>query len=63
MRRHKDRIGETLFAHGGDPVSDLAALFCVITSIWFQGEGNEELGRCGHTKERWPDITQTVALF
>ena len=35
-------------------------MFFDTTSIYFEGEGGDELGRTGHTKDHRPDLYQMV---
>ncbi|MGH8548807.1 MAG: IS1634 family transposase [Methylococcales bacterium] len=56
----KDRIEEALFARRRDLFSDLELVFFDTTSIYFQGEGGESLGRRGFSKDHRPDLKQMV---
>lgn len=56
----KDRIEEALFAHSRDLFSSLNLVFFDTTSIYFQGDGGERIGRYGHSKDQRGDCKQMV---
>jgi hypothetical protein len=56
----KDEIEEALFNRRRDLFSGLALVFFDTTSIYFEGEGGEELGERGHNKDHRPDLKQMV---
>lgn len=56
----KDRIEEGLFARNRDLFTELEMVFFDTTSIYFEGEGGETLGRYGHSKDHRPDRKQVV---
>lgn len=56
----KDLVEEGLFAFQRDLFSQLDLVFFDTTSIYFEGEGGENLGRYGNTKDRRPDRHQMV---
>jgi len=56
----KDRIEEALFARRRDLFTSLELVFFDTTSIYFEGEGGEQLGRYGHNKDHRPDRKQMV---
>ena len=56
----KDRIEEDLFAHRRDLFTDLQLVFFDTTSIYFEGEGGETLGKLGHSKDHRPDLKQMI---
>lgn len=56
----KDVIEEELFRRRRDLFSDLRLVFFDTTSIYFEGEGGEELGAYGHSKDHRPDLKQMV---
>ena len=56
----KDLVEEGLFAFGRDLFSQLDLVFFDTTSIYFEGQGGESLGRYGNTKDRRPDHHQMV---
>jgi transposase len=59
-RTNKDLIEEALFARRRDLFSDLDIVFFDTTSIYFEGEGGETIGRRGHSKDHRPDLKQMV---
>ena len=59
-RTNKDVIEEALFARRRDLFSDLDIVFFDTTSIYFEGEGGETIGRRGHSKDHRPDLKQMV---
>jgi hypothetical protein len=59
-RSTKDRIEEALFARDRDLFSSLQLVFFDTTSIYFEGEGGQSLGRRGHSKDHRPDLKQMV---
>jgi hypothetical protein len=59
-RTNKDLIEEELFARRRDLFSGLDLVFFDTTSIYFQGEGGETIGRRGHSKDHRPDLKQMV---
>src|SRR5690349_11905813 len=56
----KDRIEEGLFGRRRDLFTQLQVVFFDTTSIYFEGEGGEELGQYGHSKDHRPDLYQMV---
>ena len=56
----KDRMEEQLFARRRDLFSTLDVVFFDTTSLYFEGEGGEELGQYGHSKDHRPDEKQLV---
>ena len=56
----KDQIEEQLFAQRRDLFSEIELVFFDTTSIYFQGEGGQELGRHGKSKDHRPDLKQMV---
>jgi hypothetical protein len=56
----KDRIEEGLFRRRRDLYSTAEVVFFDTTSIYFEGEGGEELGQYGHSKDHRPDLHQMV---
>lgn len=56
----KDLIEEELFFRSRDLFSSLDLVFFDTTSIYFEGEGGETLGKRGHTKDHRPDLKQMV---
>jgi hypothetical protein len=56
----KDRIEEGLFAHRRDLFTDLQLVFFDTTSISFEGEGGQDIGQRGFSKDHRPDLYQMV---
>jgi transposase len=56
----KDAIEEQLFARGRDLFTDLEVVFFDTTSLYFEGDGGDELGHYGHSKDHRPDEHQMV---
>src|ERR1019366_5517937 len=56
----KDRIEEDLFAHRRDLFTDLQLVFFDTTSIYFEGEGGQDIGQRGFSKDHRPDLYQMV---
>jgi hypothetical protein len=56
----KDVIEETIFERGRDLFSQVGLVFFDTTSIYFEGQGGESIGRRGHSKDHRPDLPQMV---
>jgi hypothetical protein len=56
----KDRIEEGLFARRRDLFTQLQVVFFDTTSIYFEGQGGDELGQYGHSKVHRPDLYQMI---
>jgi transposase len=56
----KDVIEEKLFERNKDMFSSLSLVFFDTTSLYFEGEGGESLGRRGNSKDHRPDLKQMV---
>ena len=56
----KDRIEEGVFRHRRDLFSGLQLVFFDTTSIYFEGEGGQDLGQRGFSKDHRPDLYQMV---
>jgi hypothetical protein len=56
----KDRIEELLFARRQTLFGDLDLVFFDTTSIYFEGQGGQTIGRHGHSKDHRPDLKQMV---
>ena len=56
----KDRIEEGLFAQRRDLFSGLQLVFFDTTSIYFEGEGGQDLGQRGYSKDHRPDLYQMI---
>ena len=59
-RCQKDPIEEELFARRRDLFSSLDLVFFDTTSLYFQGQGGETIGRRGKSKDHRPDLVQMV---
>ena len=60
QRCTKDVIEEQLFARQRDLFTDLDVVFFDTTSLYFEGDGGNDLGRYGHSKDHRPDEHQMV---
>ena len=56
----KDIIEEELFFHTRDLFSSLDLVFFDTTSIYFEGEGGQTIGKRGYNKDHRPDLKQMV---
>lgn len=56
----KDWIEEELFEQRRDLFSTIDLVFFDTTSIYFEGQGGEELGQYGKSKDHRPDLRQMV---
>ena len=56
----KDRIEEGVFGHRRDLFSGLQLVFFDTTSIYFEGQGGQDIGRRGFSKDHRPDLYQMV---
>jgi Transposase DDE domain len=56
----KDRIEEEVFAHRRDLFTDLQLVFFDTTSIYFEGNGGEDIGQRGYSKDHRPDLYQMI---
>lgn len=56
----KDVIEEKLFQRRADLFSALSMVFFDTTSIYFEGDGGEETGSLGHSKDHRPDLHQMI---
>jgi transposase len=56
----KDRIEEGVFGHRRDLFSGLQLVFFDTTSIYFEGEGGQDIGQRGFSKDHRPDLDQMV---
>jgi hypothetical protein len=59
-RCRKDLVEEELFARRRDLFAELSIVFMDTTSLSFEGQGGEELGRRGHSKDHRPDLHQMI---
>ena len=56
----KDRVEEAVFAYRRDLFTDLQLVFFDTTSISFEGNGGEDIGQRGFSKDHRPDLYQMV---
>jgi hypothetical protein len=56
----KDRIEEGVFDRRRDLFSGLQLVFFDTTSIYFEGEGGQDIGQRGYSKDHRPDLYQMV---
>src|SRR5512142_315289 len=56
----KDRVEEGVFDHRRDLFTDLQLVFFDTTSIDFEGEGGQDIGQRGFSKDHRPDLYQMV---
>ncbi len=56
----KDAVEEAMFAHNRDLFSSLDLVFLDTTSIYFEGEGGQDLGERGFSKDHRPDLKQMI---
>ena len=56
----KDRIEEGIFQRRRDLFTNTQVVFFDTTSIYFEGEGGDELGQYGHSKDHRPDLKQMI---
>lgn len=59
-RCRKDLVEEELFARRRDLFAELSVVFMDTTSLSFEGQGGDELGRRGHSKDFRPDLHQMI---
>lgn len=59
-RTTKDLVEEALFARNRDLFSTLDLVFFDTTTLYFEGEGGETLGRYGNSKDKRPDRKQMI---
>ena len=59
-RCNKDLIEEDMFKMWRDLFSELELVFFDTTSIYFEGEGGEGLGKRGFSKDHRPDLKQMI---
>jgi hypothetical protein len=59
----KDRIEEALFERRRDLFTGVDLVFFDTTSIYFEGQGGQTLGRRGHSKDHRPDLPQMIVGF
>jgi len=60
LRCTKDWIEEELFEQRRDLFSEIELVFFDTTALYFEGEGGQEIGRHGKSKDHRPDLKQMV---
>lgn len=60
LRCIKDLIEEALFDRRRDLFTSLGVVFFDTTSIYFEGEGGEEIGQRGYSKDKRPHLNQMI---
>jgi transposase len=60
VRSVKDLMEEALFAKRRNLFTKLQLFFFDAAGIYFEGNGGDELGRRGHSKDHRPDLNQVV---
>lgn len=58
----KDLIEEALFLRRRDLFTGLRLVFIDTTSIYFEGEGGETIGKRGYSKDHRPDLKQMIVV-
>ena len=61
-RLRKDQIEEALFQRRRDLFTGLRLVFIDTTSIYFEGEGGETIGKRGYSKDHRPDLNQMIVV-
>ena len=56
----KDRVEEGLFQRRRNLFTNVEVVFFDTTSIYFEGQGGDELGQYGHSKDHRPDLKQMI---
>jgi transposase len=59
----KDLVEERWFDQRRDLFAEVDVVFFDTTSIYFEGEGGETIGRRGHSKDHRPDLKQMVVAM
>jgi len=59
-RTRKDVIEEQLFSRRRNLFTDVEMVFFDTTSIYFEGEGGEDIGQRGYSKDHRPDLNQMI---
>src|SRR5437763_4492043 len=60
VRCAKDVLEELLFERRRDLFTEVELVFFDTTTLYFEGQGGETLGRRGHNKDHRPDLPQMV---
>jgi hypothetical protein len=61
-RLRKDLIEEALFQRRRDLFTGLRLVFIDTTSIYFEGQGGETIGKRGYSKDHRPDLKQMIVV-
>jgi Transposase DDE domain len=61
-RLRKDLIEEALFGRRRDLFTGLRLVFIDTTSIYFEGQGGETIGKRGYSKDHRPDLKQMIVV-
>ena len=61
-RLRNDLIEEALFRRRRDLFTGLRLVFIDTTSIYFEGQGGETVGRRGYSKDHRPDLKQMIVV-
>jgi hypothetical protein len=59
-RTMTDAIEEALYQHRQELFGEVSVAFFDTTSLYFEGAGGQELGRCGYSKDYRPHLKQVV---
>lgn len=62
LRCTKDLIEEKLFLHRRDLFSSLDLVFFDTTTIYFEGNGGQTIGKRGNNKDHRPDFPEGIPL-
>lgn len=57
---NREPVEEALFHQGRDLFSEFTLAFFDTTSLYFEGQGGQSLGKRGHSKDHRPDLMQMV---
>jgi Transposase DDE domain len=60
VRCTKDLVEEMLFERRRDLFTEVDLVFFDTTSLYFEGEGGQSIGKRGHNKDHRPDLKQMV---
>lgn len=60
LRCTKDVIEEQMFEQRRDLFTGIDIVFFDTTSIYFEGDGGENIGQLGHSKDNRPDLKQMI---
>src|SRR6202048_3735322 len=60
VRCTKDLVEEMLFERRRDLFTEVDLVFFDTTSLYFEGEGGQSIGKRGHNKDHRPDLYQMV---